>query len=533
MNAEGTPVRSLDGAGRSLVLAAVAVCGAAVMEVEVLGARMVGPWFGVSLFVWTALITVTLLSLALGYYLGGRLADARGSLRLLGGLVVLAGLLLLAVPFLRVPVLKASLQAGLRGGALLAALLLFAPCLTVLGTVTPFAVRLYIRDMRETGRTVGRLSALSTLGSFLGTVTTGFWLIPAFHVDQIASGSAFVLLLLGSTLLAWSLRMPALLLVAVPALGGFPAPPLGRATLPDGTLAELVHRRGSFYGQVSVADYRFGSRHHREMLIDGIVQGGVDATNGLSIYPNTYVMETVARQRHPAAQRALVIGLGPGLVVNRFADLGMGGTVVDIDSRVVSVARDWFGFREGPFRVEIADGRTFLGATEQRFDVVLLDAFSAEMEPANLVTREAFEGIRRLLNPGGLFLINTSAFTPGPGFENPALDSMLRTLDAVFPGAEAFFYPTRTEPGTPRGNVLVAQLPGAAAGGGASLRALPVHEFAQGGLEGLFGNRYLPAPGSGIVLTDAYAPLESMNAAYKLTWRRETLANTPPEILLN
>jgi spermidine synthase len=526
------PPGPLKGCERMAVLVMAVLCGAAVMELEVLGARIVSPWFGVSLFVWTALITVTLLSLAVGYYLGGRAADRRGSLRLLGLLVGLAGLWLLLTLFLRVPVLRAAVGLGVRGGALAAALLLFGPPLTLLGMVSPFCVQLILKDLRESGRTVGRLAALSTVGSFAGTLVTGFWLIPAFHVSQILAGSAFLLLALCAlALTAASRRHAFALLLPLPAVLFLGRPPLARVVQPNGTKAEVVCREGSFYGQISVVDYTFPPRHTREMLIDGIIQGGIDVVDGQPIYPYTYALERAALTYNPGARRALVIGLGPGCVPARLARHGMTGDVVEIDPKVLDLAKRFFGFSEGAFTVVLDDGRTFLEKTSEKYDLVFLDAFSAENEPTYLLTQEAFRSMLRALNPGGVLAINLSGLAPGPGADNTALDSVMRTMATVFEETHAFMLAGAQSHST-IGFTLVGRVPGGHAAAAAA-QALPVHPMALPALEGLLERMYSPKEGSGAVYTDDWAPIEAQAAEVKLLWRRAEIAATPAEILLD
>jgi hypothetical protein len=144
------------------LIATSVVCGALVMVIEILGSRVIGPFFGVSLFVWTSLITVTLAALAGGYAAGGFLADRRPMPSTLYILILAAGVFALLVPSLKGPVLKATASWGLRSGAFASALLLFGPALFLLGCVTPFLVKLAARELRTLGRTVGSFAALST-----------------------------------------------------------------------------------------------------------------------------------------------------------------------------------------------------------------------------------------------------------------------------------------------------------------------------------------------------------------------------------
>lgn len=524
-----TPALSV--AHRALVLATAVLCGAVIMEVEILGARVVGPMFGVSLFVWTALITVTLLALSLGYFFGGRLADHSPSLRTLGALVGLAGLFLLLLPLLRAPVLTAASSLGVRTGALVSALVLFGPTLTLLGTVTPFAVKLFLRDTERTGRTVGRLSALSTLGSFAGTVATGFWLIPLFHVNQLAAGTSALLLALAACLLAGAGRALAAAAV-LPALLLLPPPPLASTVLPDGTKAALVHREGSFYGHVAVVDYTFGSRAVRELLVDGIVQNGADPSDGRSTHAFIEYQARAGLAACPSARRALVLGLGAGLLPRLLARRGLAGRAVEIDPAMARVAQRWFGYEpSGPFPVALEDGRRFLRRDGESYDLAFLDVFSAESEPAHMLTKECFELVRERLNPGGALVINFSGLAPGPGVTNRSLDTLFRTLAAVFPKVRAHHNPTGAA-GQVINFTLVGQRPG-----GPSQAPAPTFEAAHplcaDELEGFLETDYQPASLEGPIYTDDWCPLEAESAPLKLLWRRAAMAYTPAEILLN
>src|SRR5210317_948266 len=159
-----------------LILTAL-TCGALIMVVEVLGSRVIGPFFGVSLFVWTSLITVTLVALSLGYWLGGLLADRWRSPDALYLIILLAGLSVLCIPLISDFCLKLTIPLGLRMGAFLSAAMLFGPSLFLLGCVSPYLVKITAQQMQNIGRTVGGLYALSTLGSVAGTILTGFVLI--------------------------------------------------------------------------------------------------------------------------------------------------------------------------------------------------------------------------------------------------------------------------------------------------------------------------------------------------------------------
>lgn len=176
----------------------VFVLGAATMVIEIMGTRVIGPVFGVGLFVWSALLSVTLGALAVGYYCGGELADKTGDPRLLGGLTLSTGVLLALVPLLSHAVLSATEGLGPRWGALGSAVLLFAPSLTVLGMTGPVAVRRATQDLRLAGRSVGSIYAVSTLGSVVGTLGLAYGVIPVLETQAILLGTSGLLVALGA-----------------------------------------------------------------------------------------------------------------------------------------------------------------------------------------------------------------------------------------------------------------------------------------------------------------------------------------------
>jgi hypothetical protein len=226
----------------------VFLTGAAVMVIEILGTRIIGPVFGVNLFVWSALLAVTLGSLAIGYHTGGRLVDRAPSPRLLGLVVLGAGVLLGLVPALDHGVLELAEGLGPRGGPLLSAPMLFGPSLVLLGMVGPVAVRLATTELRAAGHCVGAVYGVSTVGSLAGTLLTAFVLIPRLGTDSILIGAAMLLIVLGATPLAMRGRPFALIAAIVPIV----AYAVPRPSLPRGI--EVLDRTQSLYGLVEVID---------------------------------------------------------------------------------------------------------------------------------------------------------------------------------------------------------------------------------------------------------------------------------------
>lgn len=194
------------------ILTTLFFTGAAVMVLELLGTRVLGPYYGVSLYVWSSLITVALVSLSMGYWLGGRMADrdimvveegkkGKGNKGLAtshpGGrlylLVLGAGLATLVIPYASTPVLKATSGMGMRTGSLASATVLFTVPMVLLGMVTPYAIKMMAGSLKIVGATAGNLFSISTIGSFAGSILTGFFLIPNIGTKMIIYVQALVL----------------------------------------------------------------------------------------------------------------------------------------------------------------------------------------------------------------------------------------------------------------------------------------------------------------------------------------------------
>jgi len=509
---------------RAYLFLSAFVCGAAVMMVEVLGARLVGPFFGVSLFVWTALITVTLVALAAGYALGGVWADRRGDPCRLFWLVIVAGLLVLAVPALKFPVLSSVSALGLRWGALTGALLLFGPPLFLLGCVSPYLVRIMAAEMPNLGRTVGGLYALSTVGSFVGTLATGFYLIAWMGVDRIFVLTGGLLVLLGSGYFALFGRRWAPLAACAAVVLAWPADELATARTSDGTEVRVVAKRDSFYGNAKVVEYRAGSTATRELVIDGLVQGGIDLASGLSVYEYPYVLQHLPLALHPGARSALVIGLGAGIVPRFFAGRGMEVDVVDVDPEIVALTRRNFGLPEH-VGVFVDDARYFLASAERRYDVVVLDVFNGDTTPGHLLSLEALRLLAQRVAPGGVVSINIMGATRGDTFVTA---STVRTLEEVFEHVEI-------HPVSDAGfdNLVVLAWNGAPRSADPALLAgLPVHPLAAGARSAMTRTFAFAPETPAIVLTDDYNPIDVLDVRQKETLRRSIIETTPARILL-
>jgi spermidine synthase len=423
---------------RGGLMVVVSLSGAAVLVLEILGTRVLGPFYGVSLFLWSALIAVTLAALAAGYALGGRWADRDPAPGRLALVLALAGVWVMVVPWLRGPVVHAATGLGLRAAVLASAALLFFPPLMLLGMVSPFAIRLATRQVDEVGRVSGSLFAVSTLASVVAAVLTGFVLIPELGVNRLLQLTAVALFAAAAIARLGIGSRGMLALIAATGAGALVVRSAS-APLTPGVLA----KRESPYSELRVVEHR-GFRY---LLIDG---GAHTIFTSETLEPHqsyVYVAELAADLSRPHG-RLLLVGLGGGGTAEVFARRGWKVDAVEIDPEVPRLASQYFRFQPYHANVVIAEGRQFLQRSTDHWDVVFLDAFGSASIPFHLVTREAFAAAKARLVPGGILVMNVETV----GWQDPLAHALVATLHTQFHNVIAL--PT-AEPPDQLGNVIL------------------------------------------------------------------------------
>jgi spermidine synthase len=495
------------GLRRYLYLTAAAT-GAAIMVVEILGAKMLSPFVGLSHFVWTAQIAVTLVALAGGYYAGGRLADRSPNLGwLYRAILAAAGYLVLTVLICE-PVAYWCLDFNLAVGSLLASTILFFVPLSLLAMTGPFLIRVVTSSVAGVGGNVGRLTAIGTLGSFAGTLCIGYVMLPLLPNSTSMYLTAAGLMLTGAGYFVCfdrrsgkSLAGAGVLILGTGWLAGHP---------PGHTYATACERyRGnSHFGQLQVVD--LPGSHLRVLFNDNLIQNTYDLARKQSVSTFTWMLAGLARACTTNVQDALCIGLGVGIVPMDFARRGAQVDVVEINPAVAPIAVRFFDLEPDNLEITLDDGRHFLNRCRKQYDVVVLDAFLGDSSPAHLMTREAFAAIGRVLRPGGVLVINAFGHTePGHDFFAASLDRTLRTVfSAVYlhanPGQTYFVATDRSGPEFLHPPELDQ-----------------VHPAVKAEVAAAFAGVIQIHPGSGRVLTDDFNPVEFYDAKNREALRRQ------------
>jgi hypothetical protein len=347
------------------------------------------PYFGNTTVVWANVIGLILVYLSVGYWLGGRVADRHPHPRVLGGILLVAAAAITVLPFIAKPFLQLALQGfnalsiGVVAGSFFATLLLFSVPVSLLGMVSPFAVRLAVRDVRTAGSVSGRLSSLATLGAIVGTFVPALVLIPAIGTQRTLLGAALLVSLAAVPLLPR--RAP---IVAVVVAGLMLVPP-GAVKSVAGSVFEQ-ETQYQYVQVVHTTDGRTALRLDDGLADQSVYRPGTVLTGGEWDMP--LILPPLLD--HPM-RSVLVMGMGavPGLHVF-----------------------------EG-------DGRAFLETSSSRYDLVIIDAYRQAYVPFWLVTREFFDLARSHLTPGGAIAFNMTR-VPGDDRLGQAVSG---TLATVFP----------------------------------------------------------------------------------------------------
>ena len=391
----------------SLALGALVFgAGIGALATEITASRLLAPYFGSSTIVWANLIGIVLAALALGYWLGGRVADRRPQAALLGFIVLGAAVCVAAIPFVAKPFLDLTVEgldkasAGAVIGSFVAVLLLFAPPVVLLGMVTPFAIRLAVASIETAGAVAGRLYALSTAGSLLGTFLTALVLIPALGTQR--TFLVIAALVAGSSCFLLGPRY----LVVAAALAALVAVPPGAVKAEAG----LLHEETSYYQYIQVVERPDGRRLlflnegvavHSVWRPDSVLTGGVwDAFLAVpSLLDRPLVRVAILGNAAGTTARALGV---------YYPNADVDG--VELDPAVSRVGRRYFAMDDNPrLTVYDADARPFLRSTDRLYDLIVVDAYRQPYVPFYLATREFFQLVREHLAPGGIVALNVAA----------------------------------------------------------------------------------------------------------------------------
>ncbi len=537
--------------GASTLYFVVFMSGAALMGLEMAGARLVEPHFGSTIYVWGAIIGVFMLALSLGYWGGGRLSDRAPRIENLGIILLLAALLVLAIP----PIaphfcawMNEAVSMDVRYRTLVACLVLFAPPSICMGMVSPFAVRLAAKQVSLLGSVAGSLYAVSTLGSIVGTLLVSFVLVELIGTSAIVYSVGIVLAAVAVFCFFRGdgfFKKTGTTLATLGVVGGYfgASTPLTQVHASD----KLLETKESAYHYITIMDGRSQIYPYqmpaRLMMFNNLIESGIilDPKTGelppppaqtACGYVDLLHLGMVLTGQPP--KDMLIIGcgggVGPRMFKENYPEHVKSIDVVDIDPWVFTLAEKWFKYPfsgDDVIKSHVVDGRMYVEQLEdadKKWDYIIMDAYSSGGRiPKHLITEQFFSTIRDRLTDDGVMIINViSSFEkPARGIDHSRLfRSVYKTLADVYDtdaqnGGNLYVFP-RNRSGQGENIIIVANKAGNPAYSGRDIerryRTIRNQYLAHTGLDEIIPKQLLTRPDTTDVplLTDDFCPTDSM-----------------------
>ncbi len=428
------------------------ISGMTIMGIEMAASRLLAPYFGSSVFVWSALIGSVMLFLSLGYYFGGKIADRYPYLWLLFSITLIAGIFTGILPFFTKPILYFSLNTFqsnsylLLISAIISSLILISLPITLLAMVTPFVLRIMlnhkeenmdkknVNNMEKTGNISGKIFTISTIGSLAGTFLPVIFLIP--NIGTQKTFIFFSIILSALSAIGLFLQKKNYLFFLIPIIFFLLFFISGNKIK---NIKGSLYEGESIYNYIQVIENEDGDRELR--LEEGY--GVHSRYNPKYILKNDvwsyYLYAPFFLTSQSKEKNALVIGLGAGTIPKVFnkcyTDYMIDG--VEIDSMVVAAGKKYFDMNEKNLSIFIDDGRFFLRRTNDFYDIIMMDAYRLPYIPFHLATKEFFENVYKKLKPGGVLVVNI-----GRTMEDYRLvHALCKTLKTVYPQVFTFDIP--------------------------------------------------------------------------------------------
>jgi spermidine synthase len=410
----------------------VFICGAVVMIFEIVGSRVLGPYLGTSIFIWTSLIGIILGSLSIGYWSGGWLADRNPAFSALAWIILLGAVFIGITTLIKEPFLAhlPRLISGLKWQSVAASIILFAPASIFLGMVSPYAVRLKIKALQTSGATVGQLYAISTVGSIAGTFAAGFYLIPAIGTTNILVAITILLALVSVSLFIPDKKagnsIPPVMLIFI----------TGYFYFADHSVARSYIDEDTQYSRVWIYDAvdQTTGKPIKFMRINNESSSAMFLDSEEPVFPYARYYR-LAEHFTPGFRSTLILGGAafsyPKYFLQQYPDATI--DVVEIDPELTMMAREHFRLKDDPrMKIYHEDARTFLNRSDYKYDVIYGDAYKSLFTiPWHLTTVEAAEKTYSMLNEGGCVLLNIISSLEGNS--SLFLQAELATYRKVFP----------------------------------------------------------------------------------------------------
>ena len=422
---------------RRYLLFTVFISGMTTLAAELAAGRLIGNVFGTSNIVWASIIGLILIYLTVGYFIGGKWADANPTPGAMYRILAWGAFTLGLVPYIAGPVLRSAatafevLQVGVLGASFIAVLVLFSVPITLLGTISPFAIRLSVDDPTHAGEISGRIYATSTLGSFIGTFLPTLIFIPAIGTTKTFLLFSLVLLFVALAGLGiYSSQRDMFKLLWMPAVLAIVAILWAGQSLKHNT--GQIYETESAYNYIQVAQQNGYTilRLNEGQGVHSIYKPDTLQYNGpwdqFLVGPYFY-----ANRKPSDIKRIAIVGLAAGTAARQmtavYGDIPIDG--FELDPKIVELGKKYFAMNMPNLHIHIGDGRLGLEESPYKYDIIAVDAYRPPYIPAHMTTQEFFEIAASHLTDNGVLVIN-SASVPG---DRRLINGLATTMGTIFP----------------------------------------------------------------------------------------------------
>ncbi len=512
---------------RNIFLIVSFVEGAAVMVIELLGAKIVAPFYGTSMYVWASVLGVTLIALSSGYFIGGSVSNKYKDKSPLFVVLAVGAILTIIAPRIAPTIMMATTDFGVRIGSLISVSIYLLPPIFCMGMVSPIIIQLINQSQENAGQTAGTIYAISTVGGILATFLAGFVLIPELGIQTTATFTGLVLIIISAIgMLSRKQKTQAaltfgLFVLFVPFV----------YSKPTGDPAITIQYQSSgILGEWTVVDHKGFARDGRQVNTRQLLLNGVDQTftnvgiQPFSVWRYPHKVTALAGIK-PAKSKALLLGMGGGSIAYNLIKLGFELDIVELDERIPFIAEQWFGYDPTSSNLIIDDARHYIRNTAKKYDVVILDIVNGEVQPSHMFTQEGLRELKTALNDDALVIVN---FQGQLDTEDPVLSLAPRSVIKTFESIGYKMFAVKNESKSISADLLIYGTPGSLNIKEALSQNLRYNELLPNDF--FSAADYAPITGYELgdvdVMTDDKPNLELLNTPTVLNWRKNKIEYT-------
>ncbi|WP_428657681.1 spermidine synthase [Runella sp.] len=512
---------------RKLFLIVSFVEGAAVMIIELLGAKIVAPFYGTSMYVWASVLGVTLIALSGGYFIGGSVSNKYKDKSPLFAILAVGAILIIIAPGIAPTIMMATADLGVRIGSLISVSIYLLPPIFCMGMVSPIIIQLINQSQANAGQTAGTIYAISTVGGILATFLAGFVLIPELGIRTTATVTGLVLIVISAIgMLSRKQKTQAILSLGIFV---FSIPFVyGKSTVDPAITVQ--YQSSGILGEWTVVDHRGFDKDGRQVNTRQLLLNGIDQTftnvgiQPFSVWRYPHKITALAGIK-PAKSKALLLGMGGGSIAYNLIRLGFELDIVELDERIPFIAEKWFGYDPTSAHLIIDDARHYIRNTAEKYDVVILDIVNGEVQPSHMFTQEGLRELKTALNEDALVIVN---FQGQLDTEDPILSRAPRSVIKTFESIGYKMFAVKNESRLISADLLMYGTPGSLNIKEALSQNLRYNELLSN--DRFSAADYAPITGyeSGDVevMTDDKPNLELLNTPTVLNWRKNKIEYT-------